>query len=79
MKSWNRKPTYWYWNNTGFKRLCCCGTNHKNYVALDMQSTEKYGIVNNVGRGLVNKKMLIFGPKEIDDINQSGNLWHLLE
>lgn len=39
-----------------------------------MQSTEKYGIVNNVGRGLVNKKLLIFGPKEIDDINQSGNL-----
>lgn len=39
-----------------------------------MQSTEKYGIVNNVGRELVNKKTLIFGPKEIDAINKSGNL-----
>ena len=39
---------------------------------LDITSTEKArSIVNNVGRALVKKKVLMLGSKEIDTINNS--------
>ena len=39
---------------------------------LDIESTEKIpSIVNNVGRTLVNKKVLILGSEDIDTINNS--------
>ena len=40
---------------------------------LDIESTDKArSIVNNVGRALVKKKVLILGTKDIDRINNSG-------
>ena len=40
--------------------------------SLDIESTEKTrSVVNNVGRALVKKKVIMFGSKDIDTINNS--------
>ena len=39
---------------------------------LDIESTDKVGsLVNNVGRALVKKKVIMLGSKDIDTINNS--------